>query len=453
MSPRFRCNHSAGRLSTINHPFLAKVMDLLLDTVCVVDAEGRFVYVSASCERLFGYTREELIGSNMIELVHPDDREQTMETAGDIMRGQPRMHFENRYVRKDGRIVHIMWSARWSDSDGMRLAVARDITEIKRAQRMQNAVYRISEAAHAADDLHALYPHIRQVISELLPVDNFIVALYDQPSDTLSFPFFVNEREQECKPQQLGSGTPIAEVIRSGRALLTCSGHAGAATESVSSPDHLDWLGVPLISQQGVMGALVAQNYSESVQYNEEDKELLEFVSTQVAAAIERKQMETQLRHMAHHDALTNLPNRRLFDDRLGMALKRARRDGEHLALLCLDLDDFKDVNDSFGHETGDRMLCGVARRLEQCVRESDTVGRMGGDEFTVLLTKINGPDDVRIMEEKFRAALAEPFDLDGHTLTISPSIGTAVYPEQGYDKEQLLRHADANMYATKSRE
>lgn len=444
---------STGRLMTaITQPFLAKVMDLLLDTVCVVDAEGRFVYLNASCEKLFGYTREELIGREMIELVHPDDRERTLKAAEEIMRGRPRTHFENRYVRKDGRIVHIMWSARWSDSDGMRLAVARDITEIKRAQLMQSAVYRIAEAAHATDELHTLYRTIHQIIGELLPADNFYVARYDQPSDTLSFPYFVNEREQECKTRLLDSDSPLAEIIRSGRTLLTSYGSATAATESSVNCQYPNWLGAPLISQHGVMGALVTQIYARNIYYTEEDRELLEFVSTQVAAAIERKQTESRFRHMAHHDPLTDLPNRRLFDDRLDMALKRARRNGEHLALLCLDLDDFKDVNDSFGHDAGDRLLSEVAQRLLQCVRESDTVGRMGGDEFTVLLTNVNGADDVIIAEQKIRAALARPFDLNGQTLSISASIGTAVYPKQGVGKEQLFHHADADMYAMKSR-
>lgn len=438
-------------MTTISQSFLAKVMDLLLDTVCVVDAEGRFVYLNASCEKLFGYTREELIGRNMIDLVHPEDRERTIKTAEEIMLGQFQTNFENRYVRKDGRVVHIMWSARWSDSDGMRLAVAHDVTDIKRAQLMQSAVYRISEAAHATDELHALYHQVHQIIGELLPVDNFYVARYDQASDTLSFPYFTNERDQVHKTQLPDSGTPLTEVIRSGQTLLTSCGNIGVAAESIIDSDRPNWLGVPLISEQGIMGALVTQIYSGSIYYTGEDRDLLDFVSTQVAVAIERKQTESRFRHMAHHDPLTDLPNRRLFDDRLDMALKRARREGEYLALLCLDLDEFKDINDTFGHEAGDRLLREVAQRLMQCVRESDTIGRMGGDEFTVLLTNIHGPDDVKITEQKIRAALGRPFNLNGQTLSISASIGTAVYPKQGIEKEQLLHNADADMYAMKS--
>lgn len=435
-------------------PLLPKVMDLLLDAVCVVDLEGRFVFVSAACEHIFGYTQAELIGRNMIDLVHPADRERTLETAEDIMSGRSRTHFENRYVRKDGKVVHIMWSARWSESDRLRLAVARDVTELRRAERMQNALYQISEAAHSAEGLFALYQHIHRIIDDLLPASNFFVALHDSSTNTLSFPYFVDEREQAPAPQLLVPDTPIAKIIDTGQPLLMTSGRTNATsnTESAAEDHYLGWLGVPLISQKGVMGALVVQSYSAEVCYTDEHKDLLHFVSTQVAAAIERKQTETRLFYLAHHDALTDLPNRILFNDRFDMALKRARRDGEHLTLLYLDLNGFKQVNDSFGHRAGDLLLCEVAQRLAQCVRESDTIGRVGGDEFTVLLTNTGGSACVDIIVEKIRAAINVPFEFNGKSLTISTSIGTAVYPEQGGEREQLYHHADASMYAAKER-
>lgn len=424
-----------------DHPLLTNLMDLLVDTICVVDEEGRYVFISAACSDLLGYMPEELIGRNMIELVHPDDRERTLQAAANVMRGQPHIHFENRYVRKDGCIIDIMWSARWLESERLRLAVARDVKVLRHAARVHSALYRISEAAHSADGLFALYQHIQRIIGELLPADNFFVALYDETDDMLSFPYFVDEREPEPEPHPPGSGTPIARVIQSGEALLTGTGTGSAPAT---------WLGVPLISQNGVMGALVVQVYFDSKGYTDEDKNLLQFVSTQIAAAIERKQAETRLRRMARYDALTDLPNRALFQDRLDTAVKRAHRDCELLALLYLDVDKFKYINDNFGHQTGDLLLREVARRLVQCVRASDTVGRMGGDEFTVLLIDIREPACAEMIMGKIHAAIAAPFKLGEQTLTISASIGFAVYPENGGDREQLFRHADTSMYAVK---
>lgn len=430
---------------------LDKLLDLLPDAVCAVDVEGRFVFISAACERILGYTQQELIGTAMLDLVHPEDRERTLATAAEVMGGRFKMPFENRYVRKDGRVVDIMWTARWLADERIRLAVARDITEIKRVERVQRAIYRISEAAYQTDGLHELYQQIHRVIGELLPADNFQVALYDASKNLLTFPYYVDERRPLLVPQPLASGTRLAEVIHSGQALLITAEQTEAQAET-QDHDWLDWLGVPLGSQAGVIGAVVMQSYSDSIRYTEEDKGLLQFVSTQVAAAIERKQNEARLKHMARHDPLTDLPNRTLFHHHFDITLKRAGRNGEHLALLYLDLNGFKGINDTLGHEAGDQLLCEVARRLEQCVRDADMVGRMGGDEFTVLLTDIAGAYAVGVVADKIRAALSQPFRLDGQRLEISASIGTALYPEQGRDRQQLTHHADAAMYAAKRR-
>ncbi len=434
--------------------FLTKVTDLLLDVICVVDAEGRFVFISKACERVFGYTQQELLGRNMIELVWPADRERTLRAAAQIMAGQPQMHFENRYVRKDGRVVDIMWSACWSESDRIRMAVARDITDLKRTARLKEALYEISEAAHAAAGLPALCDQIHRLIAELLPADNFAVALYEAATDSVSYPYFVDLRLPAPAPHPLEAVAPIAEVIRGAQAVLrNAQPDDKAAGAEASESDSTDWLGVPLISATGgVIGALVVKSYFPNVRYDADDRELLQFVCAQVASVIQRKQAQSRLQHMAGHDPLTDLPNRRLFYDRLETALQRARRDSEKLALLCLDLDGFKQVNDAFGHALGDQLLCHSAQRLAQCVRAMDTVARVGGDEFAVLLPHVNTADCVDTVVEKLRGAIAAPFELDGRSVNVSVSIGAAVYPQDGDDQEQLLRRADARMYRMKPR-
>jgi len=436
-----------------SRPLLGKVLDLLLDAVCIVDSEGRFVFVSAACERLFGYTREELIGKNMIDLVHPDDRERTLQTAADIMGGNPITNFENRYIRKDGRVVDIMWSARWSQSDRVRLAVARDVTELKRNERIRAAIYQILEASYTAESLFALCQHIHRIISGMLPAENFCVAMYDEARNTLAFPYFVDDREQSPDPGPLDFGSPLAEIIRNGQALLACTKKSGTGPDSSTHHIYADWLGVPLISNGKVIGAIVLRNSRHSESYTVEQKDLLQFISSQITVAIERKLSETRLHQMAWYDALTGLPNRVLFQDRFDMALRRARRDKEHLALLYLDLDGFKEINDRYGHEIGDELLCEVAQRLNECVREADTIGRRGGDEFTILLTNIQDPDFVDKVNQRIRSALNAPLELDGHRLTVSTSIGVAVYPDHGDERDRLFRHADANMYTVKRRE
>lgn len=156
------------------------------------------------------------------------------------------------------------------------------------------------------------------------------------------------------------------------------------------------------------------------------------------------------LEHLAQHDPLTGLPNRALFDDRLRQAVSQARRDKTHMALLFVDLDAFKDVNDTCGHHVGDLLLNAAAKRMQACVRHADTVGRMGGDEFVVLLTHVEEDQDAVLVAEKICKALSQPFDLDGRSLFIGSSIGVALYPEHGSDELTLSRSADAAMYRAK---
>jgi len=283
-----------------------------------------------------------------------------------------------------------MWSARWSEEEQVRVAVARDVTERRRAEAMQAAMYAISEAANSPDDLSTMYLRIHRVVDDLLT--------------------------------------------------------------ALGSPIH-NRLGFPLGSSADVFDAIAEHRQGDDRCFTDTDRELLEFVRVQVAAAVKRKQMHSQLQFMANYDQLTGLPNRRLFMDRIHKALERAVRVSGYLAVLYLDLDNFKKVNDNNGHSVGDEVLRTMAGRLAQCVRAADTVGRLGGDEFIVLLDTIKQPDDAYSVAEKVRASLSEPYELSVAILTLIPSIGIAVYPEHGQEPEALIRYADSAMYRVKKGE
>jgi diguanylate cyclase (GGDEF)-like protein/PAS domain S-box-containing protein len=164
----------------------------------------------------------------------------------------------------------------------------------------------------------------------------------------------------------------------------------------------------------------------------------------------ERRRQQEHIRHMAQHDQLTGLANRALFAHHLDQALAAARRDRTRLALAYLDLDEFKPVNDNLGHAVGDLLLQAAARRMEASLRESDIVARIGGDEFMILLRGVADGHDAVQAADKVRQALARPFEIDGHELTISCSLGVALYPEHGNDEIELSRKADEALYAAK---
>jgi diguanylate cyclase (GGDEF)-like protein/PAS domain S-box-containing protein len=166
----------------------------------------------------------------------------------------------------------------------------------------------------------------------------------------------------------------------------------------------------------------------------------------------ERQRAEDRIRQLAYHDPLTGLPNRTLFYDRMEIGLARARRNGDKLAVLLMDLDHFKDVNDSLGHATGDELLQVVGERLTTLLRESDTICRMGGDEFLILLTGITSVDDVSRIADRILEAIRKPFVLDDHALDVTTSLGVAIYPDDAVDVDTLIRQTDVAMYLAKGR-
>lgn len=431
---------------------LAGLIDLLIDAVFAVDANARIVFASAACERIFGYTPQEMVGKKMFDMMLPEDHERTRQSVREVMSGQPQLHYENRYIRKDGQIVHIMWATRWSPADQLRIGVAHDITQRKHAESMQAALYAISEAAHVTDDLPALFRHIHQILGQLLPVNNLSVILYEEKTDQLNVPYQVDEHGFMHETFKPAAGTLCAEIIRTGQPLLLTSDMIAARSRQrplFGGTTPLCWLGVPLKSHKATIGVLVVKSYPGGVEYSEKDQELLQFVSTQIATAIERQQTQVRLQHMAQYDQLTGLPNRGLLYDRLKLALSTARREHAGLSVLYLDLDKFKHINDTLGHSVGDILLQEVAKRLGHCIRQSDTVARIGGDEFVVLLVRIQ-PAQAKRVAGKIRSALSFPFALDDRSVHIVPSIGIAHYPEHGESGEQLLKHADHAMYAMK---
>ncbi len=166
----------------------------------------------------------------------------------------------------------------------------------------------------------------------------------------------------------------------------------------------------------------------------------------------QRKKQEETIRHLAFHDPLTDLPNRKLFMQYLHRDLKKAKRNGDMLAVMFLDLDNFKDVNDSLGHDVGDKLLREVARRLESCLRQSDVVSRLGGDEFTILLPGLHDTENAVTAADKIFDSLKEPFIMEGLELMVKVCIGISLFPGHGDTPEALLRAADKAMYAAKNR-
>jgi diguanylate cyclase (GGDEF)-like protein/PAS domain S-box-containing protein len=377
----------------------------------VAAVDGTIELVNSGWEVILGHRPDTLVGSSFLELVHPDDREATLAEMANLGMGLTTHYFENRYRAADGDYRLIAWSAAVPAGDSSIFAVGTDITEKDAARRrLQEAtvVFRSSGEAIVITDADGVIKEVNDAFTKITGY----------------------EREEA-----VGQHT---RLLRSGR-------HDKAFYEALWSAlqGEGQWRGEIWNRRKN------GEVYPELLTITRIDGDGSGYVAmfTDISNI---KQTEQRLQRLAHYDPLTELPNRYLINERLEQSLRRAQRSDYRLAVLFLDVDGFKNVNDSLGHQAGDTLLTETAARLRGALRDMDNVGRIGGDEFLVVLEDIESADGATIVAEKILGALREPLRLNGRAVTITASIGISMYPEDGDTAEALMSNADAAMYNAK---
>ncbi|MFA6311487.1 MAG: EAL domain-containing protein [Sterolibacterium sp.] len=673
----------------------------ITETILLTDLQGNIISANPTAAQRLGRPLPETIGGNIFRLLPAHVAQERRAYFDAVIRSK------KPFTTDDDRNGRSYFATYFPvlDSQGEVSAIAviaTDVIERKQAENLQLALHSISEASHSALDLPTLLEQIHQIIGNMMPAKNFYVALYNESTGEISFPYFVDEHDPVPSPRKFGAGGLTDVVLRTGEALLlTPESQAAVAGEEniVLGSDSLDWLGVPLKTEKRTVGVLAVQTYSAHVRYTERDKTLLQFVSEQVAMSIERAQAEkarfdsaeelrviydtasvaifegdlsgdlihanrrmaemfrcplekligseyvahihpdereagrqnllglltgdlrtvdlerryrredgsefwghltarqrldsqgkvvalvgvitditerkqaeahlqlaanvftyaqegititdaegniidvndtftritgysrveaigknprilksgrqdqefyagmwsdlktkghwsgeiwnrrktgevyvemlnisavtdaagvpqnyvalfsdisslkehqNQLERIAHYDALTGLPNRVVLADRLRQATAQTRRRENLMALVYLDLDGFKEVNDNHGHETGDALLIVLSQRLKEALREGDTLARIGGDEFVAVLTDLTSIRECEVVLSRLLQAAASPVQIKEITLRVSASLGVTLFPLDSGDPDTLLRHADQAMYQAK---
>ena len=361
-------------------------------------------------------------------------------------------------------------------------ALRQEVAERERAEHLQSALFQIAELSSQPGDMAELFQTLHGIVGDLLFAQNFYIALFDDATTEVTFPYYVDERQTTCPLARRGRRGLTEYVIRQRRPCLidvdeaerlSANGEIELADEYVRS---YSWLGIPLFDGDMVRGVLAVQSYTSQVRYTLRDQELLTFVSRHIDTALSRRtaaeaihaanlklearvqnrtreldHANAKLQHENSHDALTGLPNRTYLQQRLNLAWSQFGSEGGHLAVMFIDLDRFKLVNDSLGHHFGDLLLMQAAHRLRGCLRDTDMLARLGGDEFSVLAPE--APLDVLIeIAERILLAFDLPFFINGHEVFSSCSIGIVSADHQFHQEPaDLLRDADAAMYRVKS--
>ena len=402
----------------------ASLAETTNDLLWSVDLEGRWAYLNpAAVRRIFGCDAEEMLGRPMQASALDALRERDAAVLARVLGGQSVFRHETRHARRDGAVIDLSFNAvPLRDRSGAVLGAtgtARDITDERAASAaLQDSVEKLRLAVEAAE---LAYWEWEPASGRLHWGADPTGRLATDEQRALSW----DEYSQRVHPDDR------ARYREEARAAWDERRRYASEYRVIGRDGQVAWLsarGKVLMDPSGRPLRMIG-------------------VSQDIT---ERKRGEEQARFLAYHDTLTGLPNRRLLDDRLAQALHLAQRRDARLAVMLVDLDEFKLVNDRYGHRAGDAVLREAARRLSACVRKADTLARQGGDEFVVVIPELAPQADGRVVAEKILRAIEAPLEAEGATLRLGASVGISLYPEDARDGEALLRNADAAMYRAK---
>lgn len=428
----------AGAIAT--HPqLIAAIVDSADAAIISETVDGVVLTWNKGAESIFGYAPEEVIGQSHLVMFPDFLKHEEAKIWKQVVEGDSVMHFEAIRQHKSGRLIDLAMSISPIRENGevvRMVLVAHDVTERKRIERALMESER--KQRQRAAELKAVLDAVPAAVWIAHDPEGKLITGNRAAYDLLRLP----------QGSNVSLSGPEAErpthfaVYRNGRALAAHELPVQmAASRGVEVRDfeedivfddgtikHLIGNATPLRDAQGnVYGAVAA------------------FVDITA-----RRAAEDQIRHMAHFDSLTNLPNRVLLMDRLEQAVAMSARNQTHTGVIFVDLDHFKQINDTLGHHIGDLLLQQVAERLRNGVREVDTVSRLGGDEFLVILPELRQTEDARNIARKLLSVLSADYIVSGQKLQVTPSLGISVYPEHGKESSTLIRLADQAMYQAK---
>lgn len=387
-----------------------------------LDQEGIITSVNKTEAKMLGYTPQEMLGKSIFDFILPEQRKEAKKRFEQKLSGRHLPKVEDRtYITKDGSKIYVsIDDVLEYDYEEKVIGVRTTMVDFTERTKMEKEL-RESELRYRTT--------IDSMIEPIYVVDIELRVILSNNA----FKKWLKELglETNVTGQILFDALPfLSDKTRDEYKRLFTSG------ESLITEEHISIGNKEFVTEVRKIPILEETTPTRAI--------------TVVRDITEQRKAEETIRRLAYHDALTNLPNRTLFNNRLALELSRAQRSQHKASIMLLDLDRFKNVNDTLGHSLGDELLKSVGKRLSDTVRSSDTVARMGGDEFIMLLPEIANLKDAMKIAEKILDTIRKPFMIDGHELNITTSIGISVYPTDGENAETLIKNADIAMYKAK---
>jgi diguanylate cyclase (GGDEF)-like protein/PAS domain S-box-containing protein len=416
--------------------------------------------------RFFGFSKAGIIGKHMADVIGTDSFEVILHHLHRVMDGHA-VSYEVERISCEGarRQMHVSFAPDIDASGHVKgsYALVIDVTASKVAENairthalQQEAIAVYGQFALESRDIGALVSNAAAMVTSGLDIEHSGVFRFIHGQQDLLLVAGVGwtAGAVESATANAAPGTSMRAALTSGVPVevpdLRAAGHPVFPLFEKNA-GNLSGLEVVIPTSDGPFGILGAYR-GDAQGFTREDSNFLKAIATALGTAIGRHRVEERLSHVAQFDSITGLPNRTLFQDRLMQAVARARRRKSAIALIFLDLDGFKEINDTLGHKAGDRLLRAVGARLKHSLREGDTVARLGGDEFTVILEDLHDRDEATAVAHKVLGALTRPLTLDKQQFAVTASAGLTVYPEDSRSVETLLKNADTAMYHAKDK-
>lgn len=421
------------------------------------DREGNLIMINPEGVKLFSYNSlEGILGKNIAKNFYsaPEERKKYLK---ELEKNKGNLKdFELTLKKKDDSPLIISDTSHFYYNEDGNIAgvegIFVDITERKQSEKIQKTLYNISKAANSSISLKQLYKTIHKELGTIIDTTNFYIALVDEKEDEIFFPYHQDEMDDNFHIMKFSTtNTLTTYVIKTGRPLLNNNKQynemvaQGIITPMGSTTPQNIWLGVPLKIEDKTIGAMAVQNYNNPNPHTEKDIKLMEFVSEQIATAIERKQAEERIKHLSFHDALTGLYNRAYFEEEL----ERYNFPRYYpLSIVMFDVNGLKVINDTFGHSEGDRLLQHLSQILTSVSRQGDILARIGGDEFAILLPSTTSEQAHNFCERIKKACQQDKIK----PIYLRPNISLGHTTQEGEYKDinSLIKEADRNMYQDK---